>query len=210
MDKVDRSQWFYGILYGVFYDPLEGGRRSMISALIPEGCTVLDVCCGTGRLALELAPKCEKITGVDMSARMLRFGEFLKKGSKASNVEFVHGDATRLEDSVEHTYDYAVISLALHEMPMQDRLATIRSMTRVAKRLIISDHSVPQPRTIPGYLTTLAELCFGGRSNFALYNEFNASGGIVGALEQCGLAPEKRILDAKKIREVVTAAGCSG
>ena len=207
MDKIDRSQWFYGVLYGVFYDPLEGKHRNMISRYIPQGSTVLDVCSGTGRLAVELASKCQEVRGVDMSGRMLRFSQNLKNRLGIDNVDFVHGDATRLEEVVDRTYDYAVISLALHEMPALDRLKAIRSMARVARNLVIADHAAPQPGTIPGYLTTLAEFCFGGRSNFAIYNEFVASGGILGALEQCGIAPENQTMDGKGIRHVVKAAG---
>ncbi|MBI9074358.1 MAG: class I SAM-dependent methyltransferase [Desulfatibacillum sp.] len=207
MEVVERSQWFYGFLYGWFYDPLEGEHRNMIAKYIPEGSTVLDVCCGTGRLATELAPRCREVRGVDMSRRMLRVCQGQKKQHGLTNVDFVHGDATRLEEVVDQAYDYAIISLALHEMPAPERLNTLRSMARVARNLVISDHAVPQPKSIPGYLTTLAELCFGGRSNFAVYNEFVASGGVLGALEQCGISPEHQALDSKGIRHVVKASG---
>lgn len=205
MKTAGKNQWYDGYLYGWFFDPVETANRRMILDLIPEGSTVLDVCCGTGRLALELAGKCRRVTGVDLSRRMLAFSQKQKNRRRINNLDFLFGDSSRLEQYVDRSYDVAVISLALHEMGPDERHATLRSMAAVAKRLVISDHAAPQPATIGGFLIIRMERWIGGKSNFALFQEYLASGGIVGALNHCGLSPDQQRLDKHGIRQVVTA-----
>jgi SAM-dependent methyltransferase len=205
MKIAGKNQWYDGYLYGWFFDPVETANRRMILDFIPEDSTVLDVCCGTGRLALDLAGKCRHVTGVDISRRMLDFSQKQKKRRGIKNLDIVFGDSTRLKQYVDRFYDVAVISLALHEMGPEERHATLRSMASVAGRLVLSDHAAPQPATIPGFFIIRMERYIGGRANFALFNEYLASGGILGALDCCGLAPDQQRLDKQGIRHVVTA-----
>ncbi len=205
MNDAGKNQWYDGLLYSWFFDSIEGGKRRMILDLIPEDSMVLDVCCGTGRLALEMAGKCRHVTGVDVSPRMLAFAEKQKQKRGIGNLEFVFGDATRLAECLERHFDVAVVSLALHEMDSEERHATVRAMASVADRLVLSDHTAPEPPTIPGFVINRIERLFGGPDVFPLYQEYLASGGIVGALERCGLTPDEQRRDWLGIRQVVVA-----
>jgi SAM-dependent methyltransferase len=61
---------------------------------LPPGASVLDIGCGTGRHAIELARRGYRLTGVDLSSQMLR--EAMRKAAAAEvNVEWVHADATQ-------------------------------------------------------------------------------------------------------------------
>ena len=206
MDKSPKTQWYDGLLYGWFFDSVEGSRRQIILDLIPEDSTVLDVCCGTGRLAMELAQKCRHVTAVDISPRMLAFAEKQKKRQGIRNLDFVFGDSTRLDECLDGHYDVAVTSLSLHEMGPAERHATVCAMSSVADRLVIADHTTPQPSTMPGFLITQMERLIAGRLNWLMYCEFVTSGGILGALERCGLSPDEQRQDRMGIRHVVTAA----
>jgi len=117
----------------------------------------------------------------------------------------VFGDSSRLAECVDQHYDVAVISLALHEMGPDERHATVCSMASMADRLVISDHTAPQPASLPGFVIIKMERFIGGKANFALFNEYVASGGILGALERCGLSPDEQRMDKMGIRHVVTA-----
>jgi ubiquinone/menaquinone biosynthesis C-methylase UbiE len=205
MQSAGKNQWYDGHLYGWFFDPVETANRRMVMDFIPEGSTVLDVCCGTGRLALELAGKCRHVTGVDLSRRMLVYCERQKGKRGVKNLDYVFGDSTRLGAYLDRHYDVAVISLALHEMGPEERHATVCAMAAVADRLVISDHTAPQPATLPGFLINQMERFIGGRAIFPVYNEYVASGGIIGALERCGLSPDQQSRDRLGIRHVVAA-----
>jgi SAM-dependent methyltransferase len=61
--------------------------------VLPSGSSVLDVGCGTGRHAIELAGRGFAVTGIDFSAGML--AEARRKSEMAGvEVVFVHADAT--------------------------------------------------------------------------------------------------------------------
>jgi SAM-dependent methyltransferase len=143
---------------------------------------------------------------VDISPRMLAFAEKQKNRRGIRNLEFVYGDSTRLGEYLDRHYDLAVTSLSLHEMGPDERHATVCSMSSVADRLILADHATPQPATIPGFFITQMERLIAGRLNWEVYREFVASGGVLGALERCGLSPDGQHRDGMGIRHVVTAA----
>ena len=74
-------------------------KRMMTSRLIkhlPAGSEVLDVCCGTGDIALEIAGKRQdvQVTGLDFSTAMLEEAERRRKGLQ--NVDFLQGNALEL------------------------------------------------------------------------------------------------------------------
>ena len=60
---------------------------------LPVGARILDVGCGTGRHAIELAGRGYDLTGVDLSSGML-LQAFAKARAAGVNVEWVHGDAS--------------------------------------------------------------------------------------------------------------------
>lgn len=64
-----------------------------VLALQP-GASILDLGCGTGRHAIELATRGYRVTGVDLSAQMLAQA-MQKSGAVGVDVEWVHADATR-------------------------------------------------------------------------------------------------------------------
>ena len=72
---------------------------------LPDGASILDVGCGTGRHAIELAKRGYAVTGVDLSTEML-----VRANAKAKtagvNVKWVHSDATRF--SLDEKFDGAI------------------------------------------------------------------------------------------------------
>lgn len=109
---------------------------------------VLDVCSGTGDLAIELRRrwKCE-VVGVDFALRMLRIA-----GRKA-RFPLVQGDATRLPFR-DGSFDGATVAFGLRNVADTDR--GISEMIRVLRpggRLVICDFTLPANRLVrSGYL----------------------------------------------------------
>jgi len=78
---------------------------------VSEQPTLLDLCCGTGQLALHFLQRGFRVIGVDLSAAMLQYArENCKEYLEAGLAQFIHADATdfTLEEPVQFavsTYD---------------------------------------------------------------------------------------------------------
>ena len=112
---------------------------------LPPGSDILDVGCGTGRHAVELAKRGYKVTGIDISSSMLAQAE--KAASKAGvEVKWMHIDATRftsnsLFDAAICLCEGAFGLLGMGDDPMEHELAILRNINAALKpdgRLILT------------------------------------------------------------------------
>ena len=121
---------------------------AVLRTLAAEPCArVLDVGCGTGRLAARLidTPGVRSVVGCDFSAGMLAHAaERLRAASAGSTrVALVRGDATRLPFA-DGSFDAAVSTEAFHWFP--DQGAALRELGRVLRpngRLLLALVSPP-------------------------------------------------------------------
>jgi len=144
------------------YDPftsllrLKGVRRATVEMSGAQpGDRVLDVCTGTGDVALEFAKKCDDVTGIDLSSEMLAIA---RKKDKDNRVRFLQMDATRL-DFADKEFDISAISFGLHDMPPEAREKALRELGRVTrKRIVIVDYNPPPNRLLRAIYTALVSL----------------------------------------------------
>jgi demethylmenaquinone methyltransferase / 2-methoxy-6-polyprenyl-1,4-benzoquinol methylase len=116
-------------------------KRKLISlAKIETGAPVLDVCCGTGDLALALASAGAKVIGCDFSPRMLSIAR-ARAGGKA---HFVQADALALpakDQSIElMTIGYGLRNLA----NFPQGLAELLRVLKPGGELLILDFGKPR------------------------------------------------------------------
>lgn len=101
---------------------------------LARGGVALDVCCGTGMLALELAKIAGpegRVVGLDFAAGMLAVAKKrLSRRPEGRIVELVLGNAVDLPFP-DNTFDCATIGFALRNVPSIEK--TIREMQRVVK-----------------------------------------------------------------------------
>ncbi|EGW36149.1 MULTISPECIES: demethylmenaquinone methyltransferase [unclassified Desulfosporosinus] len=98
------------------------------------GMHMLDVCCGTGQLSMELAkvvgPK-GKVTGLDFSRKMLDVAKHsLTQSPNLNCIQFIQGNAMELAFS-EGSFDGVTVGWGLRNLP--DLRQGIREMVRVVK-----------------------------------------------------------------------------
>ena len=110
-------------------------RRTLIELSdISQGATVLDLCCGTGLITLELAEKVGtwgKVVGVDFSEEMLRVARKNRDESKfGPNIQFIAADALNLPFASD-TFDCAVVGYGLRNVA--DLQRTLLEIKRVIK-----------------------------------------------------------------------------
>jgi ubiquinone/menaquinone biosynthesis C-methylase UbiE len=93
--------------------------------------SVLDVACGPGLLALGLAPKVKKVTGIDLVPAMLEKARAFQEERGVDNAEWVLGDVNRLP--FQDLQFHGVVSrFSLHHNP--DPAHMVDEMIRVAKK----------------------------------------------------------------------------
>ena len=96
----------------------------------PQGTHILDVCCGTGDIALKIADARHdlKVTGIDFSPAMLDVAESKRGGRR--NVRFRQGNAMKLPYK-DNSFTAASISFGLRNTT--DYAQVLREMRRVVK-----------------------------------------------------------------------------
>ncbi|MFN8672970.1 MAG: bifunctional demethylmenaquinone methyltransferase/2-methoxy-6-polyprenyl-1,4-benzoquinol methylase UbiE [Candidatus Sericytochromatia bacterium] len=120
-------------------------------AMLKEGDTALDLCCGTGDIAFELEKKVKangKIYGLDFVQKMVDLANQKVSQTKKENMVFQQGDAMSLPFE-DNTFNAVTIGYGLRNV--KDIPTVIREMKRVTKeggRIISLDLGKP---TIPVY-----------------------------------------------------------
>lgn len=121
-------------------------RRAADRAELGPGHAALDVCCGTGDLALELHRRVGptgRVVGADFSERMLEIAREKADAAGARDVTFEWADALELPYS-DSSFDAVTVGFGVRNLA--DLGAGIREMTRVLKpagRLVILEITQP-------------------------------------------------------------------
>lgn len=108
-------------------------RKAVELAELSRGNTVLDVCCGTGKLAFESFLQVKptgKIYGIDFCEKMLEIAEKNTPNNHKNNFLWQKGDAMSLPFP-DNFFNAATIGFALRNVP--DIKKTIKEMKRVVK-----------------------------------------------------------------------------
>jgi SAM-dependent methyltransferase len=204
MPKPDKMHWYDGWFYARYLDPWVKRVREMVSSFIENDSSVIDIGSGTGALAFQLAGRCKRVVGVDLSSHMIAFANQRRERECFPNVSFLHLDAARLSEHIHRTFDYAVMSLALHEIPVPQGVKIMKELEAVADRIIIADFKTPQPVNLRGICNVGPEL-LAGIDHFKNCMLFISSGGIHSMLEETGLKVQEEMTDEVEKYEIVKA-----
>lgn len=112
------------------------------------GTTILDICSGTGEIALRCARAGAAVHAVDITPDMIgrARSKTLSRPDLVPRLRFELADARELP-FLDAAVDVAVLSFALHDMPRPVRLEVLREARRVtARRLVVLDYELPKAR----------------------------------------------------------------
>ena len=120
-------------------------KRRVIQLAIPKaGKTALDVCCGTGDIALGLACRGVQTVGLDFNEDMLRVAASKAQKAKIGKaIQFVQGDAEAV-DFPDNSFDIVTVGYGLRNLRSWE--TGLREMQRVAKpggRLVVLEFGKP-------------------------------------------------------------------
>jgi ubiquinone/menaquinone biosynthesis C-methylase UbiE len=134
-----------------FYDPVVrrlGFRRLWEAvaewALENAGTPCLDVCTGTGGVAVTLAHRGGRAVGLDLAGGMLRHARRkARAGGVADRAQWVRMDARRIAFR-DGSFPLVVCAMSLHEMGEEERGEVLGEIRRVASdRVLVADYRVP-------------------------------------------------------------------
>ncbi|HEV2327821.1 MAG TPA: bifunctional demethylmenaquinone methyltransferase/2-methoxy-6-polyprenyl-1,4-benzoquinol methylase UbiE [Verrucomicrobiae bacterium] len=118
-------------------------RRLTALAAVKPGDHALDLCCGTGDIALALAEQGADVTGLDFSEKMLEVAAHRLEKSHCSHLKFMQGDAQSLPFP-DNSFDAVTVGYGLRNL---SNLETgLREMVRVARpgaRIVTLDFGKP-------------------------------------------------------------------
>jgi len=177
-------------------EPLMRNIRIQIPefAGMKPGDRALDVCCGTGALVLHYAKRGIIADGIDLNPRVIEVAENKRGKHNFSYVCFQTANALNLPFD-ENIFDYASISMSLHEKERVDRDTVISEMKRVVKmkgNLIFIDFKMPLPR-IPVSTTVKAIEFIAGRDHWRCFNDYVKQGGLDELLKRNRLHQDRRM-----------------
>jgi 8-oxo-dGTP diphosphatase len=188
--RENKDHWYDGAVYDLFVSPLLEGFYGKVAELVPAGSRVLDIGCGTGRLCFKLADKCSHVAGVDLSLRNIEAARRRLAAAPDGKINFYHGDAAAALPA-EGRFDFAVMTLMLHEVSPDERLCLLERAAQAADALIVGDHLAPAG-LFWGAATGALEFA-AGREHYANYRDFMRGGGLRGLARTAGFAVKREV-----------------
>jgi len=116
---------------------------------------ILDLCCGTGDLAIGISKTSAypvRVTGLDLNAQMLDVARQKAMRAKATTVEFIQGDAGAMPFT-DGEFDCLIIGFGFRNLTFENtkREQHLQEINRVMKRgaqLLILESARPESRFI--------------------------------------------------------------
>lgn len=187
MNVSDKRHWYDGWIYDRVLAPNQKVPFDRIASLIHVGSDVIDIGCGTGRLAFRLSGNCSSILAIDLSEKNIMTAINTREKIKAGNIEFIHTDLSTVAEGNKKHYDYAVLSYILHEVSRTERIKILNDAALLADKIIVSDHK-PSTNMVTKIIREILE--FGaGPDHYRNFTTYINDGGIEPLARKCGLKP---------------------
>jgi len=174
--QVDKKHWYDGWFYDKLIAPNQDTMFKLISSLIEENSSVIDIGCGTGRLEFQLASKCKSVTGIDLSSKNINTARNHLNKSNLKNISFIHGSPS---DKIKNNeqFDYAVITYVIHEIPLNERNTFLKTIHGFANKIIIGDYLIPRTKGFWNLLNEAVEFT-AGKDHYKNFKLFVEQGGL--------------------------------
>jgi SAM-dependent methyltransferase len=189
--KQNKNHWYDGWFYDVFIAPNQDRLFSLIKNIIEPNSSVLDVGCGTGRLAFTIAYKSKLVLGIDLSKRNIEKAKSKLAKNPNEKISFAHSTVSDLI-SQNLYFDYAVMTYVIHEVNEEERVKLLEDISKVADKIIIGDYLVPKPSGIWSVLNEVIEFA-AGSEHYRNYKNYVRNGGLFSLANKAGLKIIKEI-----------------
>lgn len=188
----NKNHWYDGWFYDRIIAPNQDPLFREVKNLIEPHSKVIDIGCGTGRLAFALADQCHSVLGTDLSKRNIDRAQLMLQRRPNDKISFQHINVSDIRNGGEKHFDYAVLTFVIHEVNEQERINLLIEAFRVADKIIIGDYLSPKPKGFPGYLSESIEF-MAGREHYKNYKSYMSKGGLYHLVNKPGLKIIKEI-----------------
>lgn len=152
MSNPNKELWEKGDFTRVAETMRASGDAFVESLGVTEGLDVLDVGSGDGTTAVPAAQRGANVLGVDISAPLVAAGNARADALGLSNLRFVEGDASRLDDLADDSFDLVVSMFGAMFAPRPLEVAKeLVRVTRPGGRIVMGNW-------IPGDPTLVAQI----------------------------------------------------
>lgn len=105
--------------------------------LVPENCeNALEIGCGTGAFARQLASRCKRVVALDLSSEMIRVAR--SRSSQFDNLEFQLADAMTWNFPLSH-FDFICSIATLHHLQQRELLLKMKDALKPHGVLVVLD-----------------------------------------------------------------------
>lgn len=186
MNTKNKNHWYDGLFYDIVIAPNQDKSFRLIKNIIQPDSTLLDVGCGTGRLAFQIADKCSNVDAIDLSLKNIDLAKRKLSNKPKTNIKFVHTDVIDYLNKNDNKYDYAVLSYVIHEIDESLREQILMEISNSVKNIILIDYLTPRTKGLWTLLNEIVEYA-AGKEHYANFKTYVAADGIKGLSERTGL-----------------------
>ncbi len=183
---MDKTHWYDGWFYDRIIAPNQDSFFKEINNLIKEKSSIIDVGCGTGRLAFTLADNSRSVLGIDLSIRNIKRAQLNLLNRPNHKIFFQHGSISDIFREQQIHFDYAVMTYVIHEVDEDERIKLLNEISLVTDMIIIGDYLAPKSQAFGGHLTEAIEF-MAGREHYKNYKTYMERGGLYYLAESAGL-----------------------
>lgn len=194
---TNKKHWYDGIFYDKVIAPNQDKAFKVAKDMMNEQSSVLDVGCGTGRLSFQLADKCKKIDGIDLSEKNIVVVKKNLRLKPSERISFYHTDAENFLKLNRNRYDYSVLSYVIHEIDEPGRVPLLKMLSEYTDAIIIIDYLVPRPNGFTNLINGIVEFV-AGKEHYKNFKSYLLNGGLKGLAEQSGLMINEEVMDSPK------------
>lgn len=189
-------------LYNFFIDPLLAGLKRTVAENSAGASKVIDVACGTGTLACEIASAAEHVTGIDLDEGIISFASRRALNKGIQNVTFEVRDAVELTSYGERVFDAAVTSMSVHQFNEELAVRILAEMKRIARKVIIADYNCPMEAGLSSVIACGIERMARG-DHYRNFRNYMQKGGIRWFTGHAGLEIRNEIVKSNGVFVVV-------
>ena len=182
----NKIHWYDGWFYDTVIAPHQDELFGQIKNLIEPDKNVIDIGCGTGRLAFALAGTSKSVMGIDLSKRNIRQATKILNRQPNQNVSFRHTSVSELLEKHTPRFDYAIMTYVIHEVAEKERIGLLRDLSQIADKIIIGDYWVPAPGRFDSAFTRMIEFV-AGPDHFRNFKNYVRLGGVEYLAKAAGL-----------------------
>ncbi len=120
--------------------------------------TMLDLGCGTGQVALPLAPLVSRVIAVDPEPTMLEEGAKLAAEAGIDNVDWRRGDSTMIADLSLPALDLATMGASFHWMDRDQVLRDLDALITADGAVVVVSGGAPGDSKPPDWAQTVIDI----------------------------------------------------